>query len=127
MKLSLTSGIVTSNLAATREFYTSLFDFKIVYESDWFLLMCTADGLYQVSFLQPDHPSQQKIFQPAFTGRGVYFTMEVERVEEEYIRIKNLGIPIAIDLREETWGDRHFAIKDPNGIGIDIVTYTPAE
>lgn len=127
MKLSLTSGIVTSNLAATREFYISLFDFKIVYESDWFLLMCTADGLYQVSFLQPDHPSQQKIFQPAFTGRGVYFTMEVERVEEEYIRIKNLGIPIAIDLREETWGDRHFAIKDPNGIGIDIVTYTPAE
>lgn len=127
MKLSLTSGIVTSNLAATREFYTSLFDFKIVYESDWFLLMCTADGLHQVSFLQPDHPSQQKIFQPAFAGRGVYFTMEVERVEEEYIRIKNLGIPIAIDLREETWGDRHFAIKDPNGIGIDIVTYTPAE
>lgn len=32
-----------------------------------------------------------------------------------------------IGIRDEPWGDRHFAIKDPNGIGIDIVTYTAPE
>lgn len=37
------------------------------------------------------------------------------------------GIPIAIALRKEPWGDRHFAIIDPNGIGIDIVTYSAPE
>jgi uncharacterized glyoxalase superfamily protein PhnB len=29
-------------------------------------------------------------------------------------------------LRDEPWGDRHFTIRDPNGIAIDIVTYSPA-
>jgi len=36
-------------------------------------------------------------------------------------------LSIAIDLREEPWGDRHFAIVDPNDIGIDIVTYSAPE
>ncbi|MCR6722440.1 MAG: VOC family protein [Chitinophagaceae bacterium] len=125
MKLSLTAGVITSNLQATKEFYTAIFGFNVVYESDWFLLMSTADGVYQISFLQPDHPSQQKIFQPAFDGRGMYFTIEVENVDDEYMRLKEMGVSIEIDLREEAWGDRHFAIVDPNGIGIDIVTYTP--
>ena len=35
-----------------------------------------------------------------------------------------MGIEIKIDIRDEPWGDRHFAIQDPNGIGIDIVKYT---
>ena len=33
---------------------------------------------------------------------------------------KNLKLII----RNEPWGDRHFAIQDPNGIGIDIVKYS---
>jgi uncharacterized glyoxalase superfamily protein PhnB len=37
------------------------------------------------------------------------------------IRIEK-NIPLEFDLREEVWGDRHFAIRDPNGIGIDFVT-----
>ena len=44
-----------------------------------------------------------------------------------YKIIKDKGVPIAIELRDEPWGDRHFAIVDPNGIGIDIVTYTAPE
>jgi hypothetical protein len=38
---------------------------------------------------------------------------------------KKMNIPIAIPIRDEPWGDRHFAIVDPNDIGIDIVTYNP--
>jgi len=37
------------------------------------------------------------------------------------------GVDIKIDIRDEVWGDRHFAIQDPNGIGIDIVTYKKPE
>ena len=33
-------------------------------------------------------------------------------------------VKIEIEIRDEPWGDRHFAILDPNGIGIDIVTYS---
>ena len=42
-----------------------------------------------------------------------------------YNEMKKKNIEIKIDIRDEPWGDRHFAIQDPNGIGIDIVKYSP--
>ena len=54
-------------------------------------------------------------------------TIEVEEVDKLYEELKNKGTLIEIEIRDEPWGDRHFAIVDPNGIGIDIVTYTKPE
>lgn len=125
--LSLTAGIVTSQLHACKQFYTSHFGFQVIYESDWFVLLATPDGKQQISFLQPEHPTQQALFQPAFAGRGVYFTLEVPDVEAEYERIKKAGITVLIDLRKEPWGDTHFAIQDPAGVAVDIVTYQAPE
>lgn len=125
--LSLTAGIVTDQLQACQKFYSTHFGFKIIYESDWFVLLSTPGGTQQISFLQPGHPSQQPLFQPAFAGKGVYFTLEVDDVEAEYHRLKNAGIPILIELRKEPWGDTHFAIQDPAGVAVDIVTYQAPE
>jgi len=44
-------------------------------------------------------------------------------VAADYARMQELGVPLAFELREEPWGDRHFALLDPNGIGVDMVTY----
>lgn len=125
--LSLTAGVVTPKLHACKQFYTSHFGFQVIYESDWFVLLATPNGKQQVSFLQPDHASQQALFQPAFAGKGVYFTLEVADVEAEYERLKKAGIPILIELRQEPWGDTHFAIQDPAGVAVDIVTYQAPE
>jgi uncharacterized glyoxalase superfamily protein PhnB len=56
----------------------------------------------------------------------MYLTIEVERVDEWYVKLKDKGSELKVDLRDEHWGDRHFTIQDPNGIAIDIVTYSPA-
>lgn len=34
-----------------------------------------------------------------------------------------MNIEIKVDLPDEPWGERHFAIEDPNGIGIDILKH----
>jgi catechol 2,3-dioxygenase-like lactoylglutathione lyase family enzyme len=70
---------------------------------------------------------QQPLFHKPFQGQGVYLTIEVDDVDKVYNELKKQGIDIRIDIRNEPWGDRHFAIEDPNGIGIDIVKYSPAE
>ncbi|MGV2481253.1 UNVERIFIED_CONTAM: VOC family protein, partial [Salmonella enterica subsp. enterica serovar Weltevreden] len=76
----------------------------------------------------PGHPSQQALFQQPFTGQGLYLTIEVDDVDKLYKALRQKGTEIKIDLRDEPWGDRHFASQDPNGIGIDIVQYAaPAE
>jgi uncharacterized glyoxalase superfamily protein PhnB len=55
----------------------------------------------------------------------MYLTIEVDDVDMIYSSLKKKGVTINIDIRNEPWGDRHFAIEDPNGIGIDIVKYSP--
>ncbi len=126
--MKLNAGIITEKLNETKAFYTEVLGFGVSFENDFYLLMHTPDKSAEISFLQANHPSQKAIFQSVFSGRGAYLTIEVEEVDQVYEAIKSKNVPIAIEIRDEPWGDRHFAIVDPNGIGIDIVTYTkPSE
>jgi catechol 2,3-dioxygenase-like lactoylglutathione lyase family enzyme len=111
-------------LQETKDFYQRVLQFGISFENDFYILMHTPNQQAQIAFLLPDHPSQQKLFQPAFEGKGAFITIEVPDVDAEYKRLQDLKVPIEISIRNEPWGDRHFAIVDPNGIGIDFVTYT---
>lgn len=67
------------------------------------------------------------MFQQVFRGEDVYLTIEVEDVDSIYQELKQKGIRTEIEIRDEPWGDRHLAIQDPNGIGIDIVKYYPMQ
>lgn len=127
IRMKLNAGIITEKLAESKAFYTQVLQFGVTFENDFYLLLHTPNQEAEISFLLPNHPSQQPLFQKPFTQQGVYLTIEVENVDEYYHKLKEQGVPIAIDLREEPWGDRHFAIVDPNGIGIDIVTYSAPE
>ena len=123
-KMKLNAGIITEKLQETKEFYTKVLGFGVSFENEFYILMHTPDKSAEISFLQANHPSQKPIFQAPFNGKGVYLTIEVENVDKVYEQIKKKGVAIEIEIRDEAWGDRHFAIVDPNGIGVDFVTYT---
>ncbi len=123
--MKLNSGIITDKLAETKLFYSNNLGFGVTFENDFYLLMHTPDKEYEISFLKPDHPTQKPLFQKAYNGQGAYLTIEVDDVDKLYEEIKAKGVAISIEIRDEAWGDRHFAIVDPNGVGIDIVKYTP--
>lgn len=125
--MKMNAGIVTKKLAETKKFYAEVLGFGVTFENEFYLLMHTQDESAQISFLLPEHPTQQPLFQKAFAGAGMYLTIEVDDVDAIYKQIKDAGVNIEIDIRNEPWGDRHFAIKDPNGIGIDIVKYSPPD
>lgn len=125
--MKLNAGIVTQNLEETKAFYQKVLDFGVTFENDFYLLLHTPNQQAEISFLLPNHPSQKPMFQTPFQGEGMYLTIEVEDVDDLYHKLIAKGVEIKIDIRDEAWGDRHFAIEDPNGIGIDIVTYKKPE
>lgn len=126
-KMKINAGIVTAKLAESKAFYTKYLGFGITFENEFYLLLHSPNKQAELSFLLPDHPSQQPLFQKAFPGQGVYITVEVDDVDKFYKDLKQKGVAIKIELRDEPWGDRHFAIEDPNGVGIDIVKYSPQQ
>ena len=123
--MKLNAGVITDKLKESKAFYTGILNFGITFENDFYLLLHTPNRESEISFLVPNHPSQQEFFHKPFEGKGIYLTIEVDEVDMMYADIKKKGIEIKIDIRDEPWGDRHFAISDPNGIGIDIVKYSP--
>lgn len=125
--MKLNAGIVTEKLAETKTFYTKVLGFGVTFENEFYMLLHTPDKKAEISFLLPNHPSQQPVFHKPFQGQGMYLTIEVEDVDKIYTDMKKKAVEIKFDIRNETWGDRHFAIQDPNGIGIDIVQYSPQD
>lgn len=123
--MKLNAGIITNKLAETKEFYSKYLGFGVTFENEFYLLMHTPGKQAELSFLLPNHPSQQSLFHQPFPGQGMYLTIEVDDVDKLYQELKKKGVAIKIEIRDEPWGDRHFAVQDPNGIGIDIVKYTP--
>ncbi len=121
--MKLNAGIITNKLAESKAFYTEVLGFGVTFENEFYLLLHTPGKQAEISFLLPDHPSQQPLFHKAFKGEGMYLTIEVDDVDKLYSEIRKKGIKIQIDIRNEPWGDRHFAIQDPNGVGIDLVHY----
>lgn len=126
-KMKLNAGVITTKLAESKAFYTNNLGFGVTFENEFYLLLHTPNHEAEISFLLPNHPSQQPFFHKPFLGQGMYLTIEVDDVDSVYNDLKKKRVPIKIDIRNEPWGDRHFAIEDPNGIGIDIVKYSPPQ
>lgn len=123
-EMKLNAGIITDKILETKAFYQEYLGFDVVFENEFYVLLQTPGGHAQLSFLLPNHPSQQTLFQTPFQGQGMYLTIEVEDVDTLYAQLRAKEVEIKIAIRDEPWGDRHFAIQDPNGIGIDLVKYT---
>ena len=119
------NGIVTSKLKESKQFYTKNLGFSVKFENEWFILL-ENDGR-ELAFMQPNLEFQNQIFQGEYGGKGLWLTVEVDNVEVEYKRIKSLGIPIVVELKQEERGETHFSIADPNGIGLDFVKYKAPE
>jgi len=118
---SLFPDICSTNLQASKEFYLSLLNFKVVFEIDWYIqLQSPTDENLQIAFVQQNHNSVPKSYQKS--PQGVVITVETDNVDLVYDKANNLQLPLALELRDEEWGQRHFMCVDPNGLLVDIVT-----
>ena len=125
MKLkNLCPIIVTEDPIGSRDFYIRHFGFSIVFEQDWYVHLVNQQT--QLAFMVPNHPSQPPIFQAPWSGKGLILNFEVEDAEGALASFDTTGVEIALPLTQEDWGEIHFAVRDPNGIVINVTQMTDA-
>jgi len=108
------------------DFYQNL-GFAEVFNSGWYIHMATESGV-QIGFLEPNHPSQPEFLHSPASGSGSLFSLEVDDADVAYEAAKKIGLEIALELKSEEWGQRHFMLRDPHGLILDIVQPTePSE
>ena len=100
---------LTEALKECRDFYCGYFDFEVVFEASWFVLL-TSGGECHVSlaFMHPEHSSSLPT--PArFTGDGAIFTVQVEDAGAEYEQVVGRGLQCDLTLRDEPWASAALA------------------
>ena len=119
--------IVTDKLAECRDFYTRWLGFRVAFEASWFVYLASSgDHPHGVAFMAADHPSQPP-GPETFTGRGMFLTLQVADAAAEFARLSEARVPMAYPLRDEPWGQRRFALRDPSGTWVDVVQHIEPE
>lgn len=119
--------VVTDKLHECRDFYARFFGLSAIFEASWIQVLSSDGDAPTVAFMHPEHPSTPPD-PAAFTGDGMFLTLQVEDAVAEYSRMREAGLTCALELKDEPWGQRRFAAVDPAGMWIDVVEQTePAE
>ena len=118
--------IMVENVRKTAEFYKQNLRFVARFENDWYIhLQSAEDEKVNIGIVQWDHPTVPE------EGRkktaGILINFEVEDVDEIYEQVQSANLPVLLSLRDEDFGQRHFIMRDPNGILLDIIKPIPAK
>jgi catechol 2,3-dioxygenase-like lactoylglutathione lyase family enzyme len=112
---------VTKKIPATKKFYQQWFGYEIVFESTWFILLASpGEHPTLLAFIDEEHPSSPPSPR-VFSGDGAFYTLDVTDAKALYDAMKTGGAEFTYHLKDEPWGQRRFAVTDPNGIWIDVV------
>ncbi|QOR71753.1 VOC family protein [Ruania alkalisoli] len=65
-------------------------------------------------------------FQPpsaAGHADGLLVVFVVDDIDAEYARLRGEGVEIATPIETESWGERYFQMRDPNGVIFQLVQW----
>jgi len=112
------TNICSSNLEASRDFYTGLFNFNIGFESDWFIHLVMENKSLELGIIDQDHEMVPEHYQTS--PAGFYITFVVKDVEEYFTKAKLSNYEIVSEPTDTFYGQRRLLLKDPDGTLIDI-------
>lgn len=116
--------MVTPNLEAVKQYYETIFGFNVVfYDPDFYLHLVSPNTGAQLGFLVPNHSSQPEFLQAVMPTNGYVISLEVKDAVIAYEEAKNLKLNIAMEIKEEAWGQVHFMLQDPAGFRVDVVQH----
>jgi catechol 2,3-dioxygenase-like lactoylglutathione lyase family enzyme len=113
--------VITDKLKECKDFYTNWFGFKVLFEASWFIYLASqGEHSFGLAFMSPEHPSSPP--NPGrYNGSGSFITLQVENVTTTCQRLRDAGLQIAYELKDEPWGQRRFGLHDPAGMWVDVV------
>ncbi|MFG3117138.1 VOC family protein [Streptomyces sp. NPDC048197] len=117
----LGTALLTDDVAASTRFYVDHFGFQPLVELDWYASLqhpqhpdCALDFTLRGHEAMPSDFRHQKT-----AGALLGFLVEDAAAEEAALRDK--GVPIAVPLRDEPWGQRRFNVWAPEGTLIEVL------
>ncbi len=116
-------NICATNLSASKDFYVTLFDFAVDYDSDWFIHLISEDKKLELGIIERSH----ELVPVEFQGRpgGFYITLVVEDADAVFEVAKNNNFEVVERPTDTFYGQRRLLLKDPNDVLVDVSSPIP--
>ncbi len=114
----LLSNIISANLDESKLFYTSLFDLKVGYDSEWFVHLISEGNSLELGILAEDHeivPEKAK-----GNKSGIYLTFVVKDVGSVFQKVKDLDYEILQAPEDTFYGQKRMLVVSPEGTICDV-------
>jgi len=111
-------NICSDKLTDSRDFYTKLFDFKIDYDSDWFVHLISKDNQLELGIIDRTNKIVPEEYQNL--PQGFYITFVVDNLEDIYDMAIRENFEIVEKPSDTFYGQRRVLLKDPNGTLVDV-------
>jgi uncharacterized glyoxalase superfamily protein PhnB len=116
--------LLSADVPTAAAFYQQHFGFRPLFTADWYVhLQSTQDANVNLALVAQDHPTVPEVAR----GRlgGVILNIEVPSPDDHYHRLAAAGLTIALPLRDEDFGQRHFIVEGPDKVLIDVIQPIP--
>jgi uncharacterized glyoxalase superfamily protein PhnB len=110
---SLSACITTAKVAESRDFYVKHFGARVTFDCGWYVNLEFGEGA-SLQFMAPQSGG------PACDSAGLMCNFRVADADAEFLSLTASGLAIVMPPKDHPWGDRGFAIQDPNGIVLYI-------
>lgn len=117
------TNICSDNLAESRDFYTKLFDFKVGFDSDWFIQLVSDGNGLELGIIDRTNELVPKDFQN--NPQGFYITFVVEDVDATYAIAKEENFKVIKAPEDTFYGQRRLLLEDPDGTLVDVSAPIP--
>jgi catechol 2,3-dioxygenase-like lactoylglutathione lyase family enzyme len=112
--------LMSRDITAATAFYRDILGFEVTFESDWYVSLRHSG--FELALLDPTHETIPEGFRGSPAG-GVLLNLEVDDVDAVHDDLAGRdGIELALPLRSEQFGQRHFILVGPDRVLIDVIT-----
>jgi catechol 2,3-dioxygenase-like lactoylglutathione lyase family enzyme len=114
--------VMSRDVAVASRYFQNHFGFEVVFESDWYVSL--RHGQWELAFVDASHPTIPEGFRTP--SQGLLINIEVDDVDAEYQRlVVEGGQKPLLDIRSEDFGQRHFILRGPDNVLVDVITPIP--
>ena len=120
---TLSACIVTEKVEESRDFYIKHFGARVTFDCGWYVNLQIGRETSPLQFMAPREPGP-----PVCNPAGLMYNFLVADADAEYERLTGEGLAPVMPIEDHPWGDRGFAVLDPNGVTLYIYSdREPAE
>ena len=114
----LLTNICSKNLEHSKLFYVSLFDFKVNYDSDWFVHLISEGRGFEIGIISENHEIVPEQARAKITG--AYVTFVVENVDAIFQKVQELDYKIIQAPEVTFYGQKRMLLLAPEGTVCDV-------